>query len=130
MSKQELVESYNNKLLIRYDKHTQLALLWKHYQQNDYDELTRIATLLIDDFPFVLPAVNAHIARKPDENGLGYPERVLLKIIKNQKFPTFGESFKLFYHQMGIYSFGDLQVKAMYEKLMTNFQVSDIEPTE
>lgn len=120
MSLSELTEAFNNRRLISAEQVAMLRELWPNYQNNDHDKLRDIAKRLKDHFPFLLPAVNAHIARTPDENGLGYPERVMLEIINAQKTPTFKTVFRVFHQRMALYSFGDLQVKVMYDRLMNS----------
>ena len=118
MSQSELIVAFQNRTLIFAEHLAQLGKLWPNYQQNNHSELSQIADSLKGEFPFLLPAVDAHIARTPDESGLGYPERVLLEIIKAQTQPTFKTVFRAFYQKMPLYSFGDLQVKAMYDRLI------------
>lgn len=118
MSLPELTEAFHNRRCISAEHLTVLGLLWPNYQQNNHRALSQIADSLKGEFPFLLPAVNAHIARAPDENGLGYPERVLLEIINAQTQPTFKTVFREFHQKMALYSFGDLQVKVMYKRLM------------
>ncbi|MDO6445944.1 hypothetical protein Q4493_09185 [Colwellia sp. 1_MG-2023] len=118
MSLPELTAAFQNRRLILPEHLAVLGQLWPNYQKNNHSKLSQIAESLKGEFPFLLPAVNAHIARTPDESGLGYPERVLLEIINAQEQPSFKTVFRVFHQQMAIYSFGDLQVKAMYDRLM------------
>lgn len=118
MSDAELEIAFKNRMPISREHLAILGQLWPSYQINDHSKLMQIAKFFNVEFPFLLPAVNAHIARSPDESGLGYPERVLLEIINEQETPTFSAAFRAFHQKMAIYSFGDLQVKAMYDRLM------------
>ena len=122
MSLSELTLAFQHRTIISAEHLVMLSELWPSYQNsvhnNEHNKLSQIAESLEDELPFLLPAVNAHIARTPDESGLGYPERVLLEIINAQEFPSFGATFRAFNQKMALYSFGDLQVKAMYDLLM------------
>ena len=118
MSLAELINAFKHRRTISAEHMMMLGQLWPNYQDNNTLKLQQIGKVLEGDFPFLLPAVNAQIARTPDESGLGYPERVLLEIINTQNQPTFKTVFREFHHQMAIYSFGDLQVKAMYDRLV------------
>ncbi len=97
-----------------------LAKLWPLYQQNDANAMTAIARQLSDEWPFLLPAINAHLRRTPDESGLGYPERQILAIAAELNTKEFKVIFQCFSAREGIYSFGDLQVKQMFDRVMHN----------
>ena len=68
-------------------------------------------------FKFLSEVCKAHIERFPEENQLSRPERVLLELI-DQSNGDFAEVFAAFSEREGIYGFGDLQVKAMYDRLI------------
>ncbi|MGB1263528.1 MAG: DUF1835 domain-containing protein [Cognaticolwellia sp.] len=96
-----------------------LAKLWPLYQQNDCDAMLAIASELGDDFVFLTAAIVAHQARMPDKTGLGYPERQLLAIMAELNSQDFTTVFRCFSAREGIYSFGDLQVKQMFDRLLS-----------
>lgn len=118
MSEEELILAYHEKIFIDKESLSTLVNLWPSYQTEDIKKLKCIGKSIIDDFPYILPAIEAHIARLPDESGYGYPERVLLEIMKKQKVLSFKNAFREFHQNMAIYSFGDLQVNVMYERLI------------
>jgi hypothetical protein len=118
MSEQELVTAYHSKISIDNANFSKLAMLWPSYQNEDFQKLQIVGKSFKDSFPYIITAVEAHIARIPDENGYGYPERVLLEIMKGQKILSFKNVFREFHQKMAIYSFGDLQVNVMYERLI------------
>ena len=97
-----------------------LAKLWPLYQQNDANAMTAIAKQLGYEWLFLLPAINAHLRRAPDESGLGYPERQILVIATELGSIEFADIFQCFSAREGIYSFGDLQVKQMFDRVMNN----------
>jgi len=100
-----------------------LAELWPLYQQNDGEKMLAIARQLYDELPFLLPAMQAHQCRMPDESGLGYPERQLLAVMAELNSNEFSAVFKCFSAREGIYSFGDMQVKQMFERLIESKKV-------
>jgi len=95
-----------------------LAELWPLYQQNDGEKMVIIAQQLSTELPFLLSAIKAHQCRIPDESGLGYPERQLLAVVAELNSTEFSAVFKCFSAREGIYSFGDMQVKQMFERLI------------
>jgi hypothetical protein len=120
MTEAELKFACQNKQKLLAQPLVALAQLWPLYQQDDIASMRVIAKQLIDIYPFLLPAVEAHSRRTPDENGLGYPERQLLAIAQELKTQEFETIFQCFSEREGIYSFGDLQVKQMFDRLQMN----------
>jgi hypothetical protein len=118
MSQEELITAYNAATCIEAIDLKRLATLWLNYQQKNFDNLLEIAKRLLNQFPFLLPAVNAEIDRLPDDSGYGRPERQLLLIMKNLETQDFSTVFRVFHQTEGIYSFGDLQVRRMFDELL------------
>jgi len=69
-------------------------------------------------FKFLPEVCKAHIERFPEGNQMSRPQRVLMELI-DQSNGNFAEVFSAFSEREGIYGFGDLQVKAMYDKLIS-----------
>ncbi|WP_448566156.1 DUF1835 domain-containing protein [Thalassotalea ganghwensis] len=120
MSNIELVERYQSKQFITAQERADIGKLWDAYQNKQLKNMLLCANRLTQKFSFILAAVNAHLARQPDETGLGYPERQLLNIMKELNSVYFPEVFKEFTRRTAIYSFGDLQVKAMFDRLLAS----------
>ncbi|GLX79825.1 hypothetical protein tinsulaeT_31650 [Thalassotalea insulae] len=118
MSTRQLIVAFDNKQQLTKEQLKLFAGLWFAYQQQNWQQLESTAAQLSSDFLFVKPAVDAQLARLPDANGLGLPERELLAIMRRQQHLTFTAVFQEFYQSMALYSFGDLQVKAMYDRLL------------
>ena len=97
-----------------------LSKLWNAYQKNDIDQLTNTAEALSRRFPFILPAVNAHIQRLPVNGNPGRPVMSLMNIIEELDTQEFGPVFKEFCKREPIYGFGDLQVKRLYDKILSD----------
>ena len=96
----------------------ELSNLWCLYQNENYSDMLTIAENFTKKFNFLVPAIKAQIDRLPDSNGLGRPERSLLAIMKELKTEDFPAVFSVFHQREAIYSFGDLQVKRMFDELL------------
>lgn len=90
--------------------------LWSAYSTYDLDTLKALSTIESDAFLFLPEVCKAHIERFPEGNQLSRPERVLLELI-DQSNGDFAEVFAAFSEREGIYGFGDLQVRIMYDRL-------------
>lgn len=114
LSETELTLAYNHRKLVH--NILDFAKLWRYYQNNDLGRLKQMAINLQEEFPFILPAVEAHIARIPQEN---YPERPvasILSIMNELQTDDFTLIFREFCKRESIYGFGDLQVKKLVEQ--------------
>ncbi len=118
MSALELLDAFQNKARLSEQQLEHLANLWLAYQQKNWQQLAQIGDALNSEFGFIKAAVQAQLDRLPDASGLGLPERELLAIMRAQQNLSFASAFQEFYQAMAIYSFGDLQVKAMYDRLL------------
>jgi hypothetical protein len=118
MSQEELITAFNSASIIETFECKRLGNLWAHYQQKNFDEMLKIAESHLDKFPFLLPAINAEIDRLPDDSGYGRPERQLLLTMKNLETQDFATVYRVFHQNEAIYSFGDLQVKRMFDELI------------
>lgn len=118
LNESELMSIYKNKIaLTELDK---IASLWESYQNDDTKNLMDQALELEKKYPFILPAVKAHIQRIPTNGNLGRPTESLMAIMKELKTEDFGTVFKEFNKRENIYGFGDLQVKRLYDKIINN----------
>jgi hypothetical protein len=95
----------------------ELALLWKYYQQGNLGAMRELAKDLKEMYPFLLPAVQAHIERLPSEKSLGRPKEALKEIMDEVGCDDFAPIFRLFCEREAIYGFGDLQVKRLLEEV-------------
>jgi hypothetical protein len=118
MSQNELIAAYQKPIIIESIDLKRLGNLWRYYQEKQFNSMKALAENYIDKFPFLLPAVNAELDRLPDRSGYGRPERCLLSIMKTLETQDFSAVFQLFHQQEALYSFGDLQVKRMFDNLL------------
>ena len=80
--------------------------------------MLRLAEKLKPKYPFMLPAINAHIERIPEDGYLGRPKESLKEIMKELQTDKFGPVFQEFCKRESIYGFGDLQVKRLYDEVL------------
>lgn len=97
------------KLKVSFNKNDiKLALnLWKTYQNNDINSLKQLSQNQSDCFHFLKEVIDTYININPED------------FIKNQienGLTDFDSVFKQFQKELGIFGFGDLQVKKIYEK--------------
>ena len=111
----QLTTIYKNRLPLNYpDK---IAGLWLAYQNNDLDLLIATAQELEPIYPFILPAVRAHIARLPTKASAGRPVESLKTIMRELQTREFGPIFQEFSKRESIYGYGDLQVKRLFDSI-------------
>jgi len=91
--------------------------LWKVYKSGNLEELTNLSKNQSLAFPYLQEVVKAHVDRFPKDGTKGRPERVLEEITKNIS-TDFHKVFNEFWSREGIYGFGDIQLKHLYDKVM------------
>lgn len=115
LNESELKTIYRNRIAL-----TQLdsiASLWKSYQNDNTENLMNTAKELANLYPFILPAVEAHIERIPTGENPGRPTRTLISIMNELETNEFGPVFMEFSKREYIYGFGDLQVKKLFDEI-------------
>ncbi len=118
LNQSELISVYDNRL--RLVEIAKLSQLWKLYQKNETVGLLQIAEEVKNIYPFILPAVKAHIDRLPKDGDLGRPTNTLIKIMDKLQTEEFELIFREFNKCESIYGFGDLQVKQLFDKIKNN----------
>ncbi len=96
------------------------ASLWLTYKNHDLKKLESTANKLSAFYPFIKPAVQAHIDRFPEDESFGIPTQILVDILTVNPEASFGELFTEFCKQAPIYGFGDLQVQRLLKNLRKN----------
>lgn len=115
LNESELRSIYEQRMLLT--TITEIASLWSSYQAGNLNQLLNTAKALKGQYPFILPAVQAHMDRVPSAGNPGRPKQVLLKIMEALQTDEFGPVFRAFNQQESIYGFGDLQVKRLLDEL-------------
>ena len=119
MKQLELQSAFEQPILIAIDDLKNIAKLWPLYQQEHYSQMLKMTHLHLNKYEFfITPAIKAQIDRAPDEQGFGRPQRALIAIMKELNTKDFDAVFRLFCQREAIYSFGDLQVKRMFDDLV------------
>lgn len=119
MHTSELLAAYKNRTPIDTNEIKVLADLWYYFKAKDNTKLRVAAKELHQQFPFLLPAVEAHLQRNLENTNPGRPEETLKQIISELKTTDFAPVFREFCKREAIYGFGDLQVKKMLETLLS-----------
>lgn len=91
--------------------------LWTAYQNGELSKLEELSKVHSDCFEYLEEVCQAHIDRFPLDKSLGRPDKVIKEIIetKAKKFETV---FTEFTKREGIYGFGDLQIRNIYDRQM------------
>ncbi len=115
MNEAELIQALENKIEITKEDQKILKQFWNAYQENDLLELLMLAQDVKEKFPFLIPAIYAHLDRLSEPSR---PKSTLMKIMKDLKTDQFGLVFQAFCKKESIYGFGDLQVKRIYDEIL------------
>lgn len=115
MTAQQLETCYKNRVRVT-SRDKQLAIaLWHAFQQNNRQELYRLAETKSNCFPKLREVCQSHLDRAP-EKGLGRPQQKLLSILNSGK-TDFHSVFAEFRTTEGVYGFGDLQIRKLLSEL-------------
>jgi hypothetical protein len=120
MSESELIIAYHKKMVIELSDARKLSRLWQLYKVNNCPEMIENAQKLYNKFPFLLPAVEAHIDRLPKDGKPGRDTQSLLCIMDELGTREFRALFQEFSKREGIYGFGDTQVKRLLVEIERN----------
>lgn len=117
MSQDELIKAFEEKTTIVSNELSDFSKIWVNYQNNEKELNLKIAQKLENKYPFLKPAIAADIERTPKNRQLSRPKQSLKTIVKDLNTTDFGVVFKEFCNREGIYGFGDLQVKRLFDEL-------------
>ncbi len=117
MSPQALEKAYKKRIALTPTERAQLLSCWQAYRTNDFPQLKKLAANPNRCFPKLKAVCQAHLDRFPTADNLSRPLQILQDIITEQTDKSFRTVFPIFLKQAGIYGFGDLQVKKMYQQL-------------
>ena len=93
--------------------------LWSAYKANDFMKLKDLSAQPSTAFHYLKEVCQAHIDRFPSDGSAGRPERTALEIVHTVS-RDFNQVFSEFSKREGIYGFGDLQFKKIYDRVLTN----------
>jgi hypothetical protein len=114
---EKLEQAYYSKIQFTLDDIELGKNLWTAYQNGDLDKLNKLAKSQSDCFEYLEEVCQAHIDRFPLDKSLGRPDKVVIEIIET-KSKEFQIVFSEFADKEGIYGFGDLQIKNIYDRQM------------
>jgi len=117
MSAEELVIAFENRQAMTASEFQLMLACWEAFQQNDLAQLQTLATTKTTNFPLLQEVLQAHIDRFPTDGQLGKPQQQLIAIQEQLQTDDFEAIFQQFTKVAGVYGFGDLQVKQMWERL-------------
>jgi len=116
MGEKELIKAFDKHIRLSATHLTFLSLLWDAYSNENKVLMKDYGNNLTQIIPRIGKVVNAHIKRNRKSQTIGAPEKRLLEL-RGQGITSFSEAFKIFSNEMGIYGFGDLQVKRMWDRI-------------
>jgi hypothetical protein len=91
---------------------------WNAYQLNDKNRFQEILKSASIELQFLKDVVEAHFARLSFPAELSRPEKSLIEISNSIQSKDFVDIFSLFSAKEGIYGYGDLQVKKLWNSLL------------
>lgn len=112
LNSEELKTSFDSRVKFSHDDVFLAVQLWEAFQDRDFKKLVELADTESKCFPYLKEVCEAaaQIETRPKES--------LEKIIEGGK-TDFGEVFGEFSETEGIYGFGDLQVKKIFDEIST-----------
>ena len=90
--------------------------LWTAYKNSDFAWLEELSKTDSPYFPHLREICQAHLERFPTNGGKGRPEKAVEQLIE-EGASDFNTVFNKFSQREGIYGFGDLQVKQIFENV-------------
>jgi hypothetical protein len=105
----DLEESLNSRILLD-GKDIELGInLWKAYQNNDRKALEQLSENQSDGFHFLKEVIDSYLNINPE---------IFIKNVIENGATDFITLFEKFQNELGIFGFGDLQVKSIYDKVL------------
>lgn len=116
MSSEDLLSTYHNKIALKKNDIDLFADAWQAFQQHDLEKLTQLSALAGKRYPYLPEVVQAHIDRFSENGHPNRPTKVIREIIHDLQSTDFDQVFREFSQREGIYGFGDLQFKKIYDQ--------------
>lgn len=105
----DLEESLKSRVLFQQED-IQLGInLWKAYQNNDRKSLKQLSENQSDCFHFLKEVIDSYLNIKPE---------IFIKNLIENGTTDFNTLFEKFQNELGIFGFGNLQVKSIYDKIL------------
>ncbi len=116
---QLLTKAYHEKVELNPADISLAKNLWLAYSENNLEALITLSKQNTPAFKYLEKVCQAHAERFPGNNSLSRPMRTVKEIIDGG-VTDFESVFKIFSKREGIYGFGDLQVKKIYDRYFGN----------
>ena len=113
-----LEQSYASRVRFKHEDIELAKELWNAYLKSDFVRFQELSNTTSPCFRSLQEVCQAHIDRFPADGSPGRPERTLREIMLKSKQADFADVFREFSTREGIYGFGDLQIRPLYEKLL------------
>ncbi len=113
---EQLEQAYYSKVQFSRNDFELGKKLWKAYQKDDFNTLMELSQIESKCFKCLEDICQAHIDRFPLDQTLGRPEKIIKEIL-DEDITDFYDIFLKFSDREGIYGFGDLQFKRIYDRL-------------
>ncbi|KQT24454.1 hypothetical protein ASG22_10640 [Chryseobacterium sp. Leaf405] len=109
----DLEESLNSRISLD-EKDIELGInLWKAYQNNDKKSLEQLSENQSNGFHFLKEVIDSYLHIKPE---------IFIKNLIENGTTDFNTIFEKFQNELGIFGFGDLQVKSIYDTVLKEKQ--------
>lgn len=116
-SNEELEKSLQSRVKLE-EKDIELGVnLWKAYQNQDKNSLTLLSETQSKCFNLLKEIIEAYFNTFPENKTSTNPE-VYVKKLMDDGLKDFKQIFEKFQQKFGMYGYGDLQVKKMYDKVL------------
>jgi hypothetical protein len=119
-SSEKLEQAFNSKIQFTPGNIELGKSLWTAFQKGDLNQLGKLSKSKSDCFEYLEEVCQAHIDRFPPDKSLGRPDKVIKEIIETTS-KEFQTVFSEFSNREGIYGFGDLQIKNIYNRQMQGY---------
>ncbi|MBK9331301.1 MAG: DUF1835 domain-containing protein [Ignavibacteria bacterium] len=115
---EKLEQAYNSKIQFGPEDIELGKNLWTAYKNSDLVKLKELSKTKSSCFKYLEEVCQAHIDRFPIDKSSGRPEKTIKEIIENTS-GEFESVFSEFNRREGIYGLGDLQIKKIYDRLLS-----------
>lgn len=126
-SLQEYVQLYKSKTRIIFDDLQVAERYWKLYCENDKEKMVNFQLEENTIFKYFQLAIEQHVKRFPDANGLNQIDYKILEVINNTALyeRDIIKEMLIWQHRETVYGFGDLQYSFYLKKLKDFYFLKD-----
>ena len=118
-SADKLEQAYHSKVQFKPEDIELCNNLWVAYRNGYLKKLKELSKKQSNCLAYLEEICQAHIDRFPLDKTLGRPDKVVKEIMESNH-TEFQTVFSEFSRREGIYGFGDLQLKSIYERQMSS----------